>query len=112
MVSDLQKKTWHSYPKPLLLDVPVCNCLLVPNVQHKQCVELLQKRSYGSSPPVASVAIAQVLNEVHFTLDLNLTTSAMKKLLPTLRLVQRTVFPHSILFLTSFRKGGSFQHPS
>jgi hypothetical protein len=45
------------------------------------------------------------------TLDLNLITSAMKKLLPTLRLVQRTVFPLSILFLTSFRKGGSFQHP-
>jgi hypothetical protein len=46
------------------------------------------------------------------TLDLKLITSAMKKLLPTLRLVQQTAFPHSILFLTSFRKGGSFQHPS
>jgi hypothetical protein len=46
------------------------------------------------------------------TLDLNLITFAMKKLLPTLRLVQQIVFPHSILFLTSFRKGGSFQQPS
>jgi hypothetical protein len=46
------------------------------------------------------------------TLDLNLITSAMKKLLPTLRLVQQTVLPNRILFLTSFRKGGSFQHPS
>jgi hypothetical protein len=45
-------------------------------------------------------------------LDLNLITSAMKKLLPALRLVQRTVFPHSILFLSSFRNGGSFQQPS